>query len=711
MPQAFSSFAPMTDMGAPSAQLAQHPSSLKPAAQPDMGCSSLMDRSGDVLGCFDISGSSSAASDVPTSASEMDIDALLAAASCKPGYLAQQRQQRAQVACVAAVSGVLEEYSAIPIVSGCGSGIADAALGVIAEAGVCDTFYVYDLGEVARLHATWVATMPRVKPFYAVKCNPEPGLIAMLDALGAGFDCASVQELQKAAALNVPQDRVIFANPCKRPLDFRYAREHGVEYTTFDCVSELEKIAVGYPAFKCVLRIRCDDADAKINLGLKYGADLCDVPMLMETARDLGLQVVGVSFHVGSGCQNVGVYADAISAAREAFDVASSYGFCMELLDIGGGFTAPYDEATAGLFYRTAEVIAEPGRYFAETSATLFTTILGQRTSISPGGQAFRDYWLSDGTYGSFRIQVAVDGLEPNYSVLRSPLLPPPTPAEESVLLPCRLWGNSNRDGDLVHKAAMLPPLRDGDWLMFPFAGAYTICAASNYGGVCFTQPLKVFVYSSEAVRECGAFDVQAAAQQAAAGALPVGACLPATPKGCPAKGKERLLPCVELLEGLSFSQGCNSDGSTDDDGESSVVSCVGDRLLQASMTSDSDACVVANTVNNGTCFSVTCMSFSSLDSVLGPAEEARVDAGATAATAAGCLDGKNGDDHGRRPMRVTGSSFGGSSCGRMGSDAGGGCGSVASEVTAVGMGEGMAEGVGGLTEGDMEICSAPCDG
>ena len=41
----------------------------------------------------------------------------------------------------------------------------------------------------------------------------------------------------------------------------------------------------------------------------------------------------------------------------------------------------------------------------------------------------------------------------------------------------------------VVHKAALLPALRDGDWLMFPFAGAYTICAASNYGGVRFTQP------------------------------------------------------------------------------------------------------------------------------------------------------------------------------------------------------------------------------
>lgn len=97
----------------------------------------------------------------------------------------------------------------------------------------------------------------------------------------------------------------------------RYAAEHGVEVTTFDCVSELHKIAAGYPSFKCVLRIRCDDASAKINLGLKYGADMCDVPMLLSLARELGLQVVGVSFHVGSGCQNVGIYADAIAAARQ----------------------------------------------------------------------------------------------------------------------------------------------------------------------------------------------------------------------------------------------------------------------------------------------------------------------------------------------------------------------------------------------------------
>jgi len=84
------------------------------------------------------------------------------------------------------------------------------------------------------------------------------------------------------------------------------------------------------------------------------------VPTLLALARDLGLQVVGVSFHVGSGCQNVSVYADAIRRARDAFDAAPSYGHHhMRLLDIGGGFTAPYDPASASLFYRTAAVINE----------------------------------------------------------------------------------------------------------------------------------------------------------------------------------------------------------------------------------------------------------------------------------------------------------------------------------------------------------------
>lgn len=59
-----------------------------------------------------------------------------------------------------------------------------------------DPVCVVDLGRVARLMRGWAAAMPRVTPFYAVKCNNDPALLATMAALGAGFDCASDAEVR-----------------------------------------------------------------------------------------------------------------------------------------------------------------------------------------------------------------------------------------------------------------------------------------------------------------------------------------------------------------------------------------------------------------------------------------------------------------------------------------------------------------------------------
>lgn len=105
---------------------------------------------------------------------------------------------------------------------------------------------------------------PRFYP-PAVKCNPEPALLSVLEALGCGFDCASQMELTTVVSrMGVSPDRVIFANPCKRPADIALARKLGVERTTFDTECELLKIAATYPSAGCVLRLRCDDAGAQV---------------------------------------------------------------------------------------------------------------------------------------------------------------------------------------------------------------------------------------------------------------------------------------------------------------------------------------------------------------------------------------------------------------------------------------------------------------
>jgi ornithine decarboxylase len=72
---------------------------------------------------------------------------------------------------------------------------------------------------------------------------------------------------------------------------------------------------------------------------MKFGCNaVTEAPHLLKVAQSLGLHVVGVSFHVGSGCGDPTAFRRAIVSARMVFDVATNLGFNFHLLDIGGGY-------------------------------------------------------------------------------------------------------------------------------------------------------------------------------------------------------------------------------------------------------------------------------------------------------------------------------------------------------------------------------------
>ncbi|KAJ6792769.1 ornithine decarboxylase [Iris pallida] len=150
------------------------------------------------------------------------------------------------------------------------------------------------------------------------------------------------------------------------------------------------------------------DANVKWDLGNKYGALPGEVVPLLEAAKSAGLAIVGVSFHIGSKPTRMEAYRGAIAGAKAAFDAAEGLGMAkMTMLDIGGGFMArrQFDEAAEIIGSALAEhfadrpeltVIAEPGRFFAETPFTLATNIIGRRVR----GE-LREYWINDGLFGS----------------------------------------------------------------------------------------------------------------------------------------------------------------------------------------------------------------------------------------------------------------------------------------------------------------------
>lgn len=213
-----------------------------------------------------------------------------------------------------------------------------------------EPFYVVDIGMVISQLYQWKQYFPRVEPFYAVKCNPDRVIVQTLLALGCNFDCASrneirlVQELAKDHALpnaHAPRSppEIIFANPTKARSHIIEAVCRGVTMMTFDNVAEVKKCASVSTKIQLILRIITDDSGSQCRLSSKYGAPKSRWRALLSAAKAHGMEVVGVSFHVGSGCRDASRYELALKDARELFDLAEAeYGFKMTVLDIGGGF-------------------------------------------------------------------------------------------------------------------------------------------------------------------------------------------------------------------------------------------------------------------------------------------------------------------------------------------------------------------------------------
>ncbi|KAI5461629.1 pyridoxal-dependent decarboxylase [Mariannaea sp. PMI_226] len=367
------------------------------------------------------------------------------------------------------------------------------------EPGEEDTFFVADLGEVYRQHLRWKKNLPRVRPFYAVKCNPDPQVIKLLAQLGTGFDCASKTEIEQILGAGLSPDRIIYAQPCKTNSYVRYVKSAGVKKMTFDNGDELYKIAKLYPGAELFLRIMTDDSESMCRFSMKFGAAMDTTDGLLTLAKELGLNVVGVSFHVGSGAADPLAYFKAVRDAHTIFQKGYELGFNMHTLDVGGGFSGDTFEQMASVLSRSldeffpahgsVEIIAEPGRYYVATAFTIACNIIARRTVEDPtlDGKAYMVY-VNDGVYGNFS-NIIFDHQHPIAKVLRTggktlydTNAAQATPAGEGVEY--SIWGPTCDGIDRITDSTRFHSILDvGDWLYFEEMGAYTKCSATQFNG------------------------------------------------------------------------------------------------------------------------------------------------------------------------------------------------------------------------------------
>ncbi|KAI1824720.1 ornithine decarboxylase [Xylaria intraflava] len=362
-----------------------------------------------------------------------------------------------------------------------------------------DTFFVGDLGEVYRQHMRWKRNLPRVKPFYAIKCNPDPKVLQLLAGLGTGFDCASKGEIEQVLALGVDPSRIIYAQPCKTNSYVRFVASQGVKQMTFDNADELRKIAKFFPDAELFLRILTDDSSSLCRLSLKFGASLDATDDLLRLAKELGLNVVGISFHVGSGASDPRAFVKAVQDADAVFKQAHAHGFNLKTLDVGGGFTGDSFETMALVLRKVLDdyfpphinIIAEPGRYYVSTAFTLACNIIARRTIENPAtGEASYMVYVNDGLYGNFS-GIMFDHQQPAAKVLRTGLrtyydniLADAVPEGVGASVEYSIWGPTCDGIDRIAESVRFTHELDvGDWLYFEEMGAYTKCATTKFNG------------------------------------------------------------------------------------------------------------------------------------------------------------------------------------------------------------------------------------
>lgn len=366
-------------------------------------------------------------------------------------------------------------------------------------------FYVVDFGELRRQLALWNSELPYIKPYYAVKCNPNPQFVKFLISsygTNIGFDCASQAEIQ--IVLNAANElgmrkrfnNIIYANPVKAISHLKFANSNNVNLTTVDSIEEIDKIKnFTNGEMEVLVRITTDDSTATCPLSVKFGADLSYSKKIVDYCVSNNIRMRGVAFHVGSGFKDPNALIKAIDDSKVLWDyINGKQSENCDILDIGGGFSKEnfiepskilnlkLDEYYGQLINENKmEVISELGRFLTASCFTLVTNVIGTRHELD--SNKVRVY-LNDGLYGNLNcILYDHQEVDPLIVTSNGKYVFESTPTKFNNKQ-YSIWGPTCDGLDCIKsKTSLSHEIETGDWIGFKNAGAYTNAAATTFNG------------------------------------------------------------------------------------------------------------------------------------------------------------------------------------------------------------------------------------
>ena len=346
------------------------------------------------------------------------------------------------------------------------------------------------------------AAAPDALVVYGTKAFPNVALLRILAEEGVGADVSTLGELAVAQAAGIDRERILFHGNNKSDAELRGAAE--AEATVVLDASDEPGRAAAAGVRRALVRLTpgvdavTHESIQTAHEGSKFGLAADPALAVIDEARGLGIDVVGVHFHVGSQLAQVDESLVAVERLAAFCERArAELGWTPTVLDIGGGlgirytrdeqvpeiedFVGPLVQRLRERWPHPVQIVLEPGRSLVgRAGVTLY------RIGVVKDSGGVHYAAIDGGMSDNPRPQL--------YGARYEALLA--NRADELADGVFRIAGKHCESGDVLIDAAELPHPRRDDLLAVPATGAYTLTMGSNYNGV--PRPAVVLVRGGE---------------------------------------------------------------------------------------------------------------------------------------------------------------------------------------------------------------------
>ena len=149
--------------------------------------------------------------------------------------------------------------------------------------------------------------------------------------------------------LGAGPERIICFHPIKSPEFLRFLHRHRIDILAADSIHELDKIAEYAPGSRIVIRVSVSNEGSVVPLNKKFGVEAQDVLRLFGYAATRKLVPYGITIHVGSQCERLETWGNALEVCERVYQQANTAGVKLSLISLGGGLPAPYKKESLAL--------------------------------------------------------------------------------------------------------------------------------------------------------------------------------------------------------------------------------------------------------------------------------------------------------------------------------------------------------------------------